>query len=378
MKWVYLPFILALAFTYTKMSLNDAGKMNYLENSFVSKVQRQPASVLMSVSIDDKKIFEDIDRNVSNLVVLKHLKDPIFISAFKSVENYKGFILGSPQVEQFGFIVEDNGRANFSVSDFPNFGDGLFMHDVLGHLLSAKMIEKKISWLNYFEAYKAGLLDLPHIQSFYIDKGIEEAVWKNRKHFEKNISSTSPYVFSIKKETAQKVDVLTQKTLKKFLKIQYGKIEFFDCYLINSKINFLVRTHPLDKIQWLELQEVGLNNYDKIFNVDSKAIDIKDRLDKLKKIVFNEKINESMPSVLINGKHYIMKYADNFSAKVSLKTIPEDDYYDVILDEAYVLGKIHRRSLDQNVENYIKSWASIPSAIVDEKMIELKFRIKDL
>ena len=47
------------------------------------------------------------------------------------------------------------------------------------------------------------------------------------------------------------------------------------------------------------------------------------------------------------------------------------------MDQAYLLGKIHRSSLDTNVDDYIKAWAKIPAALIDEKAVELKFKLKD-
>lgn len=363
-----------LAFIYTKYSLNDSGKKHGGEVFFTSG-SRAPSSV------DEVAAVVPAMKRVPASVLYKNLEDAEFLGPFKGILNFRGTIIGYPHVESFGFVVDDKGRSTFSVSDYPEASEGAYLHDVLAHLVSAKTADKKILWINYFDAYKAGLQDQPHIYSYYVENGLENAIWDTQKAFEENVSNDDPFEFTALKKSSHRVNVAQKNAIQKSLKRKFSKIQFFDLYQSDSDsktFQVLVRMRPQDKIQWLELHENSICDYDQTFNQETKSIPFEKRLELIRSDIFDGRLDKSLHSVLINKKYFTMKFSDQFAAKLLLGKIPVDDYQDIALDEAYVLGKIHRKTLGEKTDDYIKAWASIPGAVVDEKMIELKYRLKDL
>ena len=93
---------------------------------------------------------------------------------------------------------------------------------------------------------------------------------------------------------------------------------------------------------------------------------------------FSGEMNKSLFSFKINNKEFTVKSAEQFLSKIKLNQIPFDDYRDIVMDEAFVLGKIHAKSLGPKVFEYIQSWATIPAASVDEQIIGQKYRLMDM
>ena len=370
MKWVYLPILFVLAFSYTKFSFNDVKPKAPSNNLLVS---RNPAS-FEKIPIKNNSI-----KRVPASVLYKHFDDASLLSVFQKVSQFRGTVIGNPYVESFGFVIGDNGIATFNLSDFSEASVGMYMHDVLGHLVSAKSIDKRISWINYFEAYKSGLQDRPHVYSFYVEKGLEDAISETHKIFDQHVTSDFPFEFTNLRATHNRVDASRKFIIYNQFKKKFPKSQFFDLYegRVIKDYQMLVRMRPQDKIQWLNLNESSQGGYDQAFNQQKKIIPFEKRFEIIKNDIFNEKVNNSLMTIIIDHKNYIMKFSDRFAAKLSLAQIPVDDYQDIILDEAYVLGKIHRKSLGDKNDDYIKAWATIPGAIIDEKMIELKYRLKD-
>lgn len=375
MKWAYVPIMFTLAFAYTKFSFYDFGNKVSAASGFSTGATRGPASME-----EQKPKLTELKR-VQASALYKNLNDTTFSDVFHKISIFRGTVVGNPHVESFGFVIDDKSKATFSLRDFPDASEGVYLHDVLAHLVSAKTIEKKISWIHYYEAYKSGLQDQPHIFSYYIEKGLDDAIWAAQKNFEENVTQDTPFEFTKLKKTHQRVSAVKKSLIQEALKKKFPKVQFFDLFEsidMNKNYHVLIRVRPQDKIQWIELDESSLCDYDQAFNQDTKAISFDRRFEILKADIFDGKLNSSLDTVTIDKKHYVLKFSDHFSATLALSEIPSDDYLDIILDEAYVLGRIHRRSLGERADDYIKSWATIPGAVVDEKMVELKYRLKDL
>ena len=374
MKWIYVPLMFALAIAHTKISFNKSTPQ--ITKGVASlPIGRSPASV-EEINPSSTEI-----KRVTSQVLFKNLSDSNFVLPFQEVAKFQGIIIGNPHIESFGFIIDDRSKSEFTISEFQDVGVGAYYKDVLAHLVSTKSQEKKISWINYFDAYKSGIQGQPHVFSYYVDRGLEDAVWLNQVFFENNVTKESPFEFTKLKKTHSKISLTKKALLIEALKKKFSKMQYYDFLVEKSdieKYQILVRIRPQDKIQWLELFENGQNANEVFFNSDLKPIGASEKIEILKKSVLEGKFDRSLGTIVFDKKEYVMKFSDNFSAKFLLREIPSDDYYDIFLDEAYVLGKIHKKSLDDKSDEYLKAWATIPAAAIDEKMIELKYRLKDL
>jgi hypothetical protein len=370
MKWTYLPIIFALAFIYTKASFNEINRNIGSANVFARNSSRAPAAIV------EKKYSNIAMKRISTSALYKNLNEPILNDIFKNALKFKGTI-----VESFGFVIDDYGKASFSLVEFSDVTIGHYAYDVMAHLSSSKTLEKKVSWIPYFDAYKAGLQNQPHIYSYYVEKGVDEAISEAEKVFEDNVSSNIPFEFTSMKKFNHHPLISRNNEIQKELKNKFPKIQFFDLYESNvdsKTYQALVRMRPQDKIQWMELYESSICDYDQAFNKQAESISFQKCYELLRNDIFDGRLNKSLNSVMIEKKNYIMKFSDQFPAKILRANIPADDYVDIALDEAYLLGRIHRTSLKEKTSDYIKAWATIPAAVIDEKIIELKYKLKDL
>lgn len=373
MKWVYIPFMFALAFFYTKISFNNFERKEESELA-LEHSGRTPASTFEVV---EKK---PLIKRVPAEVFYQNLSERSLLAPFDQVSIYHGTVAGDLGVDSFGFIVDDKGKALFGLRELKEVSRGHLFHDVIGHLVSAKNYDKKISWITYFEAYKSGLLNEKHTYSYYVDKGLDDVLGDVQKVFEANVSDKAPFVFTKMKSGFSKPSKEQVLRLEKGLKKAYPQIQFFDIYESTEdkgRFQLLVRVTPMDKIEWFEVAESSGCEYEKKFQVQGK-LSFNEKLNVVKEHVYEGKLDRSLASVSFDKKNYIIKPADHFAAKLKLETIPSDDYHDIVLDEAHVLGKMHRASLNGNVDDYVKAWARIPAAMVDEKAVELKYKLKDM
>ena len=369
MKWVYLPFMFALAFLYTKISYNNFQVEPVLDSQLTS---RKPSSAI------DKKVEVSPFYKISPLTFNTILVNEDF-ALFNKVKSYRGTMVGNVNVEGFGYVIDDTKKVSFNVSDFSKVTEGLLFHDVLGHLVSSKFLDKKMTWLDYFEAYKKGLKNEEFPLSFYTEKGMSDAFLDSDKIISENISEDYPFEFTKFKNTYHHIDIVGKNLIQNELKKLYPKVQFFDLLESDSgskNFQVLARLRPQDKIQWLEIQEVAFTDYDINFN-KKKVLDSEKRFELLKKHLYSDSMNSSLVMLKIDKKNFIVKFVEQFKSKIKLHEIPKDDYHDIVMDEAFILGKIHAKSLGEKVNNYIKSWATISVSIIDEQVMDLKFKLID-
>lgn len=367
MKWVYVPIMFALAFIYTKTTLNS----NEPEETSPRRITRGPASEpIETQNINLKRVpaanlYKSFGSNA--------------LTPFTQVTSFEGVIVGNVHADSFGFIQDDRKKASLGIIEFDEVTEGAFFHDVFSHLISVKNLDKKISWMNYFEYYKSGLMDLPHTNSYYVEKGIEEAGLEAEKLLEENITPDFPVEFKKLAKTHQHLDAVKKSQIQNEIKKIYPKVQFFDLYQSNlngGNYQALIRIRPVDKIQWVVINENSKTHYDQFFNKE-QLVEFQTRQQLIKNIVYDNKMDSSLKSFKIGRSHFVLSFKENFASKIKWEQIPEDDYHDCLMDQAYLLGKIHRRSLDTKVDSYIKAWAKIPAAIIDEKAVELKFKLRD-
>lgn len=369
MKWTYLPFMFFLAFLYTKISYNN---FQIIEKQGSTLKTRKPAS------ITDRKVVLSPFYKIAPLDFYQILLDKELM-LFKNVEPYRGVIVGSVNVQSFGYVINDMKKVNFGVNDFSKVTEGVLFHDVLGHLVSSSFLDRKLSWLDYFEAYKKGLKGEKFSFSFYTEKGLDDAFFDSEKVIAENISLDYPFEFTLLKKTYHHIDLTKKNLIQNEIIKKFPKAQFFDLLEANNNsknLQILLRLRPQDKIQWLEVQEVALSDYDMVFNKD-KVLDSKNRFELIKKNIYAEKMNNSLFILDIDKNIYTAKFAEQFRSKIKLQEIPSDDFHDIVMDEAFVLGKIHARSLGEKVSPYIKSWATILASDVDDQVTDLKSRLVD-
>ncbi|MBY0414430.1 MAG: hypothetical protein K2Q18_09705, partial [Bdellovibrionales bacterium] len=207
----------ALSFIYTKMSLND------IIPNYNLKVgpSRQPASEL----IDDLPKTYNQNNSIKNFY--KELEKE-GTQDFQSVASFDGIIVGKVNVENFGFVIGDLKKSTYQILDNSDVSEGKLYHDVMAHLVSAKSLDKKTSWLEYFEAYKVGLKGQPHNYSFYVEKGIENALIQSEKYLLDNMTHDLPLVFTNLMIDHREVNVDEKIMIETALKKRFPSVQIFE------------------------------------------------------------------------------------------------------------------------------------------------------
>lgn len=397
MKWVYVPTMFVLAFFYAKISFNDfIPKQNWaLDRSPAAESQTcremlayfypTQSEEFLETRISANEDFYSFFRAFSP-VFYKKMMDENFGEMFKPLEKYRGTIAGDLHVENFGFAIDDKAKVVFAVNDFDDATEGEIYYDVLRHFVSAKIVDKKITWDDYFSAYQKGLKGEARQFSFYTEKGLEDVAETTEKYIEKHVSFDAPFKFKKFKKPYRITNTEEITALSKALEEKYPKIEIYDHYVRIKedggsaglkRFQVLARVSPKDKIQWLDIKESAISGYDKVFGPKEKR-SFENRMVDIKNNIYGNKFDESIDVLTIDNHPYSFRFVDQFASGLKLSDIPEDDYTDVILDEAYVIGKMHQLSLKDNADEYARTWSEVKSSVLEERLVDLKFKLKDI
>lgn len=395
MRWMYVPFMFALAFIYTKIAFYDYMPKNAVSRApaaapaltckeMLEEFYPNQKGAFIEKRIEANKDFHSFYRAFSP-VFYKYVADPEFVALYKPLEKFQGTIAGDLHIENFGFVIDDKGKVIFTLNDFDDSTEGLLYHDVLRHFVSGKIVDKDLAWKTYFEAYAKGLKGEAHVSSFYIEKGIEDVSIVTEKTLKKFISEDVPLKFIKHKTPDRPTTVEELKSLTNSLKEKFPNIEIFDHYVRIKedggsaglkRFQVLARVRPQDKVQWLDIKESAQSGYDKVFV--KAEVNFEGRMAAFKERIYDGRLNKSIDSISIDGHAYSLRFVDQFASGLKLEDIPADDYADIIADEAYVVGRMHRLSLGDQSDGYVKAWESINGGLIEESLINLKFKLKDL
>lgn len=397
-KWAYVPTMFVLAFFYAKVTLHDfmPKKQNWT-------IDRAPASGALTcremlaefypnqtpkfieTRIKANEDFYSFFRAFAP-IFYKEMLDKEFKLILKPLEKFRGTIAGDLHVENFGFAIDDKRKVVFTVNDIDDSTEGELSYDIIRHFVSAKIVDKKITWDDYFKAYQKGLKGEDHRYSFYVEKGLEEVNEVTQKYLDDHISAEMPFKFIKYKKPYRPSEQKEVISLTLELQKKFPKIEIYDHYVRIKedggsaglkRFQVLARVEPKAQVQWLDIKESSVSGYDKVFGPKEKAR-FEDRVVAVKSNIYGNKFDNSIDVLIIENHPYSFKFVDQFASGLKLSDIPEDDYADVILDEAYVIGKMHALSLKESTSDYANAWSEIKSTLIEEKLIELKFKLKDI
>ncbi len=356
MKWIYLPALFITAFVYTKYSFN-----NFLPKKV--GISRAPASVggAEVEEIQYQFVLKKDQRKIPQKF-FKILQSSQIQDSFKELNAFRGKIIEDTQMEHFHFAKNKKGKSIFVLKNSNNSVEGYFHNDLLVHLISIRQVDQQIDWKSYFESYKKGLLAQKHELSFYMEKELENVDQRGEAYFYSNVDVKKPFRFKSKDARIEESEL---KPLMKTLSISYPSIEFFDSLKktvsIGSMDNLLsyqllVRLKPHEKIKWLEITEKR----------DQQGIESIDAVEFFNKVL------------KINGKIFLMIDLESSGVPFFLSQYHQDEYKDIALDQANLLGVLHRQTLGLKVDDYISALSKLDSSQIEETVIMLKFKLRDI
>jgi hypothetical protein len=300
-------------------------------------------------------------------------------NTFLQLSKFKAAIGGDVHVENFGFVMTSSGSARLVLNDVDDVTFGPVYMDVMRLYISGKIVSDDVHWANYLAAYQAGLKGEDHVFSDYVKRNKQNAPVEIKKFLDEYISSDLPTRFIKFKKPMYVLDGVTKNEILSSFKDTNPKIKIFDEYLRVKedggsagimRYEVLAQIVPGEEPVWLDIKEMTVSSYDKVFKKDVPTFI--QRMSMIKNSLYEEEISSHISMIKIGNKDFSVRMMNQFGLGVKIEDISNLELVDTVLDEAFALGQIHARSLlknSQKIEDYSQAWEKIPN---DEVKIATK------
>ena len=284
-----------------------------------------------------------------------------------------GQIVGDAHVENFGFIVNNDGRPVLALNDFDDVAEAPLYLDVLRLTQSASYIED-IKLNRLIAAYKKGLTNSSYEFSGYIKKLNAKAV-KGGNICKADYSPTKNGIkFSNKTAPSFDASSAEQKAVKKILTDKYGSnVKFHDIYRTMKESGgsaYGNRFHVLaefdGQMQFIELKEVFdtgvISQFAKANTNDQRILTSRD-------VFLGKHFDKKLDVVRVENKSYQLRFKSEGNKSIDFGKIDDKDVHNVIEDEFFILGQLHRKSLDSSPAK-IKPYLDDLSSVTNDEWTE--------
>lgn len=299
------------------------------------------------------------------------------------MKNTTGQIVGDAHVENFGFMINNEGKPILALNDFDDVAEAPLYLDVMRLSQSATyMADVKQGKL--LAAYKKGLTDASYEFSGYINK-------LKAKAQEGGISCKADYAatkdglrFSKKGEP----NFVTTKTeisgIQKVLTDKYGpKAIIHDTYRTMKESGgsaYGNRFHVLAEfdgnVHFIELKEVFESG---VVSQFAKTVPNDQRILSSRNVFLGNKFDQKLDVVSVEDKMYQLRFKSDGNKSIDFTKIKEKDLHKVIEDEFFVLGQLHRKSLASSpakINEYMKDLNSVTVDEWEESVKVMKQKMK--
>jgi hypothetical protein len=300
------------------------------------------------------------------------------------VANHFGWCVGDAHAENFGFLIQEDNSTKFTINDMDDSGSCLLGYDLLRQLVGDTLYTEKINIETLIDSYKFGLrnqeLPLPNI------------------------------LIELKAKSLERLDGIDPKKINGNKIVRKGSEIEIDDKTKFQIIETLNSSFPNDKMIILDIFETeketggssGLSRFELLINLNEKLIYLE--LKELTRPSVYPISNEEMPSeemrinktlaveqdstqshfykvVTIFGKSMLVRPKFFGNQSVNLKGNTEEANLNILVYEAYILGKLHSKSIHS--ENYLNALEQLNvlklkndidriSKFINEKFIQLK------
>lgn len=319
----------------------------------------------------------------------KAIKEDSEIKKLDPLKKYVSTIGGDVHSENFGFIIDDNGKIIFSLNDCDDTTEGPLFVDVLRHFISIDIVSKKIDWEDYLKSYERGIREEKNGYSRHTQKKMEKVFEKTQSIMDEYIALNPPSFIKLSKPnrpmTTEEVSSVKNGLLEKFPLIdifdQYARIKVDGGSAGMKRFYVLARLKPDGPVKWLDIKETTDSSFDKVFSPSGKSIEFEKRFRNLKEDAFDGRLNETLSIVKVQNKPFSLRFKNNFAVGIKLEDVKDDDLKDVLLDEAFALGRFHANSLRSagfKAEDYLHEWNNISNSDLSEISEKLRDHLKKL
>jgi hypothetical protein len=292
-------------------------------------------------------------------------------NTFLHVSKFRAALGGDAHVENFGFVLTSSGSARLVLNDVDDATLGPVYMDVMRLYISGKIVSDDVHWTNYLAAYQSGLKGEDHVFSDYVKRNKQNAQVEIKKIMDEYIASDLPIRFIKFQKPMYVLDEATKNEISSSLKGINPNIKIFDEYLRVKedggsagikRYEVLAQLVPSEEPVWLDIKEMMVSSYDKVYKKDVPTFS--QRMSLIKSSLYEEDISSHISMIKIGNKDFSVRTMNQFGLGVKIEDISNLELADTILDEAYALGQIHARSLLKNIqkiEDYAQAWDKIPN-----------------
>ncbi len=288
---------------------------------------------------------------------------------FASLQPNQGWIMGDAHPENFGALLNDQGKAVFTMNDLDDFSRGPLYLDILRFLSAVRIYDEKIDPSPLLKAYRDGL---------------KSKDWSNSKTIEKLLTKSEAKGLTVDPKIPDDAETLTSAELKQvatWVEAQLGtEFTLKDAYRRNrdhggsgglERLELLLNTKDAKGKASstgqgvpVELKELTTPA---TFPIQTGAMPTQEsRIQQGLNITLGKDASHLFRVVEFNGKKMLMRPRWDGNIKVQLDDLNKDKVGDVLADEAYRLGMLHRLSSD-DIDGYAKAFSQMADNVfVDE------------
>jgi hypothetical protein len=274
---------------------------------------------------------------------------------------YQGWIGGDAHVENFGALVGDRGKGLFAFNDYDDVALGPFVADILRLATSATMVDKNISLKDFIHKYHKGLKGKVENRCSTIQKMIERADEKGQTIDAEEVEEGkfTTFMEPHRKITPEEL-LVAQQTVNKLWK---DEVPILDAYIFTKdhggsfgKKRFELLVTLNKRPARVELKELEPSSVRAL--TGEIDLNYQRRLNVAKMFYLNGKLDESLNLIEMEGKTYLQRFRWAGNKILRVESLGQQDLRPCLLDEAYLLGQMHRQNL-MMLKIFLKAYSDL-------------------
>lgn len=275
------------------------------------------------------------------------------LPVYEKLKDFKGVVVGDAHVGNFGFVANNKGKPSLTLNDFDDVSEAPLFLDVMRLSQSASyMVDRRQK--KWIEAYTKGLNGTSHEYSTYVQKLERKAVQGGRNPKGDFTETPEGLRFTTRQKPTSSIPPHVLPDLEKSLKNKLGdKVVIHDSYMTWKESGgsaFGTRYHILadvdGKPQFIELKEIQVGGV--VTEWTGKAGNSADRISKARDIFMGKSFEEVLDVVHIGKKPFQLRFKAKGNRSIDIEPLKPTEAELVIEDEFYLLGTLHRKSLQES------------------------------
>ncbi len=267
-----------------------------------------------------------------------------------------GWCVGDAHAENFGVLIQDNGSSLFSMNDIDDSGPCPIVLDIFRLMVSSRLYDNNIKLNKILEAYLEGVQGTKRDLPLAIQNMIQKSQKKGIAPSNKKISGNKLVRDSEMSEVSSEVVTLIKQALHAYMNSSTDLLDVVATSKAGGGSGGLLRYEVLlsknGVLLHLELKEEITPS---IYPVEiGPAPDTTTRILTMLHLDQGEKLSKYYNVIQVDNKTLLVRprFAGNIG--ISLNEQSNSENKEIINYEAYQLGLIHSRSI-----NNISSWVSL-------------------